>query len=382
MEEVSTAVVVEEVSTAVAVAAAFMAAEAAGSIVGVEEGIVAAAPTEARRLSVEEAPTGAAVLVAGRERAPTERAEGHTADSMRRAAEAAGAGVLHLAAIPVHSEIVRRIFTRRSATDSGTRSETPAVPRVRAEDVIPVSPPVIPLITAEGRAAAGTALAHQGRPPVGAGLRNLVRFAAALVSIALISADPLPAILLSLDRVPVAPRSDLFPAREGDRTRTSSAGRASILTAASTDLAAEGLTTAGVGVETRGVETLGAGTAGTGPTMEGTAGMAMVGEGAMDTGTAGAEAIGPATVGVAASMGWALAGALEAGASAWDGRIGEATGEQAGGTAGIPGGTARITIRRGRHTTTTHMGLTTIRRLTIRMRMTTMRPQATRSRRA
>ena len=229
---------------------------------------------------------------------------------------------------------------------NGIRSATPAVPRVPAEDATPETsrPPASPLITAEGPEAVGTALARQGRPPAGEGLRHQSRFAVALVSAARTPADPLSAIRLSLDRISVAPRSDLFRTRDSDRTRTYLVARTSILLAASTDLATEGLAAAWVGAVTA---------------LEGSADMA--------------------TVGVAVFLGPALAG--EVGALAWDGRIGAATGDLAGRWAGILGGTTLIGMRRGRRTTTTGTTLTactTIRRPTIPMlRMTTTRGQAT-----
>lgn len=76
---------------------------------------------------------------------------------------------MNRAAIPARSEIIRseigrRIFTPRSMMDSGIRSETPAVPRVSAEDVIPETsqPPAYPLITAEYPTAVGIPLARPG----------------------------------------------------------------------------------------------------------------------------------------------------------------------------------------------------------------------------
>jgi hypothetical protein len=116
------------------------------------------------------------------------------------------------------------------------------------------------------------------------------------------------------------------------------------------------------------IETLAAGV-GAVTALEGSAGMASV----------GGEVFGPATVmgGTQAFSEPALAGAGEVGVLASDGRIGVATGDRAGRTAGIPGGTTPIGMRRGRLTATTDITLTlgtSIRRRTIRMlRLTTRR---------
>jgi hypothetical protein len=283
---------------------------------------------------------------------------------------------LNPAAIPTRSEVIRseisrleisrRIFMPRSMMDSGIRSATPAVPRVSAEDAAPdpSRPPASPLITAEGPTAVGTLLARPGalrrqqRPPTRGGLRHQGRFTVALVSAPRTSAGPLSAIRLSLNRVSVTPRSDLLQTRDSDRTHPCLGARASVLLAASKDLETEGLAAASVG-----------------------AGTAF--EGSDDMATVGGEAFGPATVtgGARAFLEPALAGAGEVGVLAWDGRIGAATGDRVGRSAGILGGTTLIGMRRGRRTTTTGVILmerTTMRRLMIPMlRMTTTRGRAT-----
>lgn len=81
------------------------------------------------------------------------------------------------------------------------------------------------------------------------------------------------------------------------------------------------------------------------------------------------EAVGPATVGVVA-----LVGVGEVGASASDGR----TGDLAGGSAGILGGTTLIGMPHGRRTLTTRITTTTgptIRRRTVRIRRRTPTPR-------
>lgn len=265
----------------------------------------------------------------------------------------------------IRSEISRRIFMPRSMMDSGIRSATPAVPRVSAEDAAPdpSRPPASPLITAEGPTAVGTLLARPGalrrqqRPPTRGGLRHQGRFTVALVSAPRTSAGPLSAIRLSLNRVSVTPRSDLLQTRDSDRTHPCLGAHASVLLAASKDLETEGL-----------AASVGAGTAL---------------EGSDDMATVGGEAFGPATVtgGARAFLEPAWAGAGELGVLAWDGRIGAATGDRVGRSAGILGGTTLIGMRRGRRTTTTGVILmerTTMRRLMIPMlRMTTTRGRAT-----
>jgi hypothetical protein len=260
---------------------------------------------------------------------------------------------LNPVAIPARSEIIRseisrpeisrRIFTPRSMMGSGIRSET-AVPRVLMEDAAPETslPPVSPLITAGAPKAVGALLARQGAQPLAkGGLRNWDQLAVAVVSAARASTDRLLAIRLSLGRVSVAPRLDLLGTRDLDRAHPCLGARTSVLLAATTDLA-----TALVGVATP---------------SEGSAGLAMV----------GGEAF----------LARALAGAGEVGALALDGRIGAATGDRAGRSGGILGGTTLIGMRHGRRTTTTRFILTagtTIRRLTIPMlRMTTTHRQAT-----
>jgi hypothetical protein len=242
---------------------------------------------------------------------------------------------------------------------NGIRSATAAVPHGSAEGAVRETslPPVCLLITAEGPTALGILSARpgalrQGRPLA----RGRVRDSGPRVS-----ADPLSAVHLSPDRVPAAPASGPFRTRASDRTRTGLVDPASIPLVASTDLATEGLAADRPG-------------AGTG--FEDTAA------------TVGGEVLGPALVGAAAFLGRAFlgrAGAGEAGALAWAGHTGAATGVRAGRMDGIPGGTTLTGTRRGRPTTTTSTqtsGTTILRRTIPMLRMTTIREQVTRSRRA
>lgn len=203
------------------------------------------------------------------------------------------------AAISARSEIIRRIFIPRSVMGNGIRSATPVVPGVSAEDAIPETwrPPASPLITAEDPKVVGTLLARQGalrqqaRPPVRRRLRDQRRFTVALGSAARTSANPLSAIRLSRGRVSATLPSDPLETRDLDQAHPYLGARASITLAASADLATEGLAAAWVGAG-----------------LEGSAGMATVGE----------EAFGPATVTVGARAFWerALVGAGEDGALA------------------------------------------------------------------
>jgi hypothetical protein len=244
-----------------------------------------------------------------------------------------------------------------------------AVLRVSAEDATPETsrPPASLLITAEGPTAVGTLLARPGAPrqawaSARGRLHDQGRFTVALVSEARTSVDPISAARLSLDRARVAPRLGPSGTRDSDRARTYLVAHASIPLVASAVLA-----TAGVGAGTVGAET----------DLEGSAGMA----------TVGTEVFGLATdtttVVAGAFLVRALAGAL-AGAGdgdlAWDGRTGVATGDRAGLTDGIRGGTTRIGTRPGRRTTTTIIILTsdtTIRHPTSRtLCLTTTRRRA------
>lgn len=198
-------------------------------------------------------------------------------------------------------------------------------------------PPVCPLITVEGPTAPGILSARpgalrQGRPLA----RGRVRDSGPRVSADRLSAP--------------------FRTHASDRTRTGSEDPASIPLEGSADLATEGLAADGAG-------------AGTG--FEDTAA------------TVGGEVLGPAMVGAAAFLGRALAG--EVGALAWAGHTGAATGARAGRMDGIPGGTPHTGTRPGRPTTTTSTqtsGTTMLRRTIPMLRMTTIREQVTRSRRA
>ena len=156
----------------------------------------------------------------------------------------------------------------------GTPSATAAVLRVQAEDAAPETsrPPASPLVTAEGPTEHGTPLAHPGSPLRAwerDGLHDQCRFAAARVSAARTSADPLLAIPLSLGRVGVIPRSDHLGTRDSDQARTCSAARDSIPLAATEHSATGDLAGAGVGT----------GTVGAGIALELSAGAATVGTG-------------------------------------------------------------------------------------------------------
>ena len=110
---------------------------------------------------------------------------------------------LHPAAIPVRSEITRRIFTPQSMMGDGIRSATAAVPHGSAEGAVRETslPPVFPLITAEGPTAPGILSARPGALRQGCPLaRGRVR-------------DSGPRVLAD-------PLSDPFRTRASDRTRT------------------------------------------------------------------------------------------------------------------------------------------------------------------
>lgn len=160
---------------------------------------------------------------------------------------------------------------------------------VSAGDAIPEASvdQISPHTTAQCQAVVGTALALRGE------LHPQEQFAQAP---ARTSADRLSVIPLSPGRIPVTPPSDRFRADALDRTRTCSVARASILIAASADMAIADSATRWPGAEAAGADTA----------------AATAGAEAMDTGevTDTAEAIGPATVGaVASSLGVAGVGA-------------------------------------------------------------------------
>ena len=237
-------------------------------------------------------------------------------------------------------------------TGNGIRSAVPATPRVSAVDAIPKTsrPRASRLTTAEDPTAAGTLLVRpealrRQQPRAGGGRSGQGRTARVVVSAARTSANRVSAIHFSLDRASVTRRSDLLGTRDSEQTHPCSVARNSVPLAASADLATEGLAAASAG-----------------------GGIALVGS------------EGTATVGGQAFLGQALVGAGEVGALAWVGRTGAATGDPAGRSDGIPGGTTHTGMLPGRRTTTTRItrtaGITT-RRLTIRMlRMTTTRRQA------
>ena len=205
-----------------------------------------------------------------------------------------------------------------------------------------------PRITAQRRAAVGTALARREA------VHPQAQFARAPV--AHILADRLSVIPLSAGRISVIPPSDRFLADALDRTRTRSVAHASIHMAASADMGIAG--SAAAGAEMAGAD-MAVGTAGAE---------------ALDTGEGmvTAEGIGPATVGAVASS----LGADGVGASAAAGPIMAATGARAGHTVGTPGGTTLTGIPRGHLITTirrTRTPDTTIRPLTIPTRRMTMR---------
>jgi len=232
--------------------------------------------------------------------------------------------------------------------DSGTRLGTAAIRRASVGDVIPETSAdqTSPRITAQRRAAVGTALAPREA------VHPQAQFA------------PAPVAHISADRLSVIPPLDHIQADASDRTRTRSVAHASIHMAASADTGIAG--SAAAGAETAGADMAGGATAG----VE-----------VMGTAMAGAEAIGPATVGAAASS----LGAAGVGASASAGPIMAATGARAGHTVGTPGGTTLTGIPRGHLITTirrTRTPHTTIRPLTIPTRRMTMRRMTMTRRRA
>ena len=233
---------------------------------------------------------------------------------------------------------------------SGIRLAASAIPRVSVKDATPEAlvTPASPLATGEDPAAAGTHLARP-RAPLQAHALARGRQARPPVSAVHASGDRVSAIRLSLGRVPVTPHSDRLATRDLHPTHRCLETRIKEPSAVFADLATEALA---VGV--------GAGT---------------VLEDLEGTATVGGQVIGPATA-MAGTLAFSDSdGVGEAGASDWDGHTGPATGDRAGHTAGIPGGTTLIGMRPGRRTTTIGNILTgciTIRRPTIPTpRMTT-----------
>lgn len=178
---------------------------------------------------------------------------------------------------------------------------TATVLRASAEDAARETspPPASPRTTVEGPTAAGTPLARPGAPLQQwerGGLRGQDRFAVAPVSAARTSADPLSAIPLLQDRVPVILISNHLGMLDSVRVRACLAARTSIPLAATTDSATGDMAAAGVGTAT-----VGTATAGTGAATAVSAGVA----------TAGTEAIGrdtTTTVGAVAFLEQASAG--------------------------------------------------------------------------
>ncbi|MGD1214926.1 MAG: hypothetical protein ABR861_08055 [Terriglobales bacterium] len=126
-----------------------MAAEAA------EASMVAADLIAASGLLAEGVTTKAAAFVVDQRRVVTERAAVRTAG-------------LKLAAIPVRSEIIRRMFVPQSTMASGIRSATPVVPRVPVKDAIPEAwgTQASPRVTPEVPMVVGTPSARQEARPV------------------------------------------------------------------------------------------------------------------------------------------------------------------------------------------------------------------------
>ena len=118
---------------------------------------------------------------------------------------------------------------------NGIHSAMAAGPRSSAGDTTPETSghPAYPHITARGLTAIGILLARPGA---------LRRSAAALVSEARIPVDPVSVIRPSLDRAPATRPSGLFRTRASDRTPMHFMALTSIPSAATTDLATEGLT--------------------------------------------------------------------------------------------------------------------------------------------
>lgn len=272
----------EEASTAPVVEGSIAVVEGSTTVAAdIVVAVFTAAQDLTADLTAEAVPTEAEVSVADRRRVTTTEPAGvHTAGSAHRAASAGEAAVFSPAAVPLRSDIIRRIFIPQSTTGNGIRSATRATPRVSAEDAARETsrPPTFPIITAEAWEAVGTALAHP-EPHLQAGrwaqgrLRDRGRCVTA--SAARTSGDPLSPIHLSPDLTSAIPASELLRTGDSDRTLVSGVARASIPLAAATDLATGDGATALAGAVTA-IEAL------------------------ADMATAGGEAIGPATVGVAA----------------------------------------------------------------------------------
>ena len=155
---------VAAVTAAVAVAAVTAAVVAAVSMAGAAVATTVAADiTVAGGLMAEELTAEAVAFVVDQRPVVRERAAVPTAGPK-------------LAAIPVRSEIVRRMFVPQSPMASGIRSATRAVPRVPVPAVsrVPVKHAIpeaqrtqaSPLVTAEVPMALGTPLARQEASPV------------------------------------------------------------------------------------------------------------------------------------------------------------------------------------------------------------------------
>jgi hypothetical protein len=148
---------------AVTVAAVAAAVSMAGAVVAAVATTVAADITVAGGLMAEEVTAEAAAFVVDQRPVVRERAAVPTAGPK-------------LAAIPVRSEIVHRMFVPQSPMASGIRSATRAVPRVPVPAVprVPVKHAIpevqrtqaSPLVTAEVPMALGTPLARREASPV------------------------------------------------------------------------------------------------------------------------------------------------------------------------------------------------------------------------
>jgi hypothetical protein len=150
-----TVVAVVADSTAAALVEAAVATTVAADIMAAVATMVAADITVAGGLMAEEVTAEAAAFVVDQRPVVRERAAVPTAGPK-------------LAAIPVRSEIVRRMFVPQSPMASGIRLATRAVPRVPVKHAIPEAQrtQASPLVTAEVPMALGIPLARQEASPV------------------------------------------------------------------------------------------------------------------------------------------------------------------------------------------------------------------------
>ncbi|MGA7929189.1 MAG: hypothetical protein WCA20_24720 [Candidatus Sulfotelmatobacter sp.] len=138
-----------------AVTVAAVAVSMAGAVVAAVPTMVAADITVAGGLMAEEVTAEAAAFVVDQRPVVRERAAVPTAGPK-------------LAAIPVGSQIVRRMFVPQSPMASGIHLATRAVPRVPLKHAIPEAQrtQASPLVTAEVPMALGTPLTRQEASPV------------------------------------------------------------------------------------------------------------------------------------------------------------------------------------------------------------------------